>query len=549
MSSNKENLNYQSLSTSSNAAGSIIRALSQSSRERLSIFAKIFIWCFTAGLALSISMPYALGKDQKTTVIMTVLCLIMLVLSSIVYFATRIKKLKHEKLLLIGSAYVIAGCLAMAIAEVVLLQANMRDKEGISGICVWLIMFPLIIPTTPKRSLTTALIAASMLPLSYFIGVEFFDVPTMRINFLIDWFSAVYFCVGLSYAAASCVYKWGTDIAKAQNELKKLGSYELLEEIGEGGMGVVWRARHRALAREAAIKLIHTAQLSDMKPEAVKETLELFEKEAQAIALLQSPHTISLYDFGATKDGNLYYAMELLDGPDLSYLVEHFGPQPPARVAQIIAQVCLSLGEAHTKQLIHRDVKPANIMLCQLGRPVDFVKVLDFGLVKLFKHAQNKNPEEGVTGTAAFIAPESVLLEKLSPATDIYSLGCVAYWLLTGTTVFKNETIDEDLVSHVEEAVELPSIRLGQALPEDLEAIIMTCLEKKPDGRFQNAEGLRYALEKCDCYRDWTEQDSKNWWLSYEQYKATKKKLKEIWGATRILSVNSHYSSSSSSSN
>lgn len=468
--------------------------------------------------------------------VMSVLCFLMTILSLVVYLSTKSSKISAEKLEWIGALYIICGCLAMSVAEVSLLKEGMRDKEGLSGMCIWLVMFPLLIPAHPTKTLATAWAAASMLPLSYFIGAEYFGTPVMRTTFLVDWFSALYFCAGLSYVASNCVYRWGSELAKAQREIQKLGSYELIEPIGKGGMGVVWKARHRALSREAAIKLIYNSKLEEANVDQMQHALSLFEKEAQAIAALGSPHTISLYDFGMTDEGNMYYAMELLNGPDLDYLVEAFGPQPAGRVAHIIAQACLSLDEAHNKGQLHRDVKPANIMLCKPGRRVDHVKVLDFGLVKLFDDAIICT-DEIISGTSAFIAPESLLMEKQSPATDIYSLGCVAYWLLTGTTVFKNQTIEEDMQSHVKETAERPSMRLGYQVPEELEDIILKCLEKDPKNRFQSAEYLRQKLLECACCSDWTEQEAQNWWLKYEQHKKLMCTVEIFDDNPRLMSV------------
>ena len=228
------------------------------------------------------------------------------------------------------------------------------------------------------------------------------------------------------------VYRMSRDIQQA----RQLGSYELVELLGKGGMGEVWRARHKMLARPAAIKLITLEGSTDSSTN--KTLLRRFEREAQATALLESEHTIRLYDFGVTEEGSFYFVMELLDGLDLEALVKQHGPLPPERAVYLLRQVCASLAEAHKAGLIHRDVKPANIYVCHRGLDFDYVKVLDFGLVKstdssLDEHATELTVKGGITGTPAYIAPETLKeQDDVDGRTDIYALGCVAYWMLSG---------------------------------------------------------------------------------------------------------------------
>jgi serine/threonine protein kinase len=207
--------------------------------------------------------------------------------------------------------------------------------------------------------------------------------------------------------------------------------YQLVERLGEGGMGEVWRAKHRFLARPAAIKLMRPEVLGGSSVERQSLSL-LFEREAQATASMRSPHTIELYDFGVADDGAFYYVMEFLDGFDLQALIDRFGPIPPDRAVHLLKQVCHSLAEAHAEGLIHRDVKPANVYVCRHGREVDFVKVLDFGLVKSQNDALGSDitlsRDHSVGGTPSFMPPEQVLGDRpLDGRSDIYAVGCLAY--------------------------------------------------------------------------------------------------------------------------
>jgi len=233
------------------------------------------------------------------------------------------------------------------------------------------------------------------------------------------------------------------------------------------------------------------------------------------MASLRSPHTVELYDFGLTDEGGFFYAMELLEGYDLEQLVSEFGPQPPARVVHILLQACHSLEEAHQRGMVHRDVKPTNFILCRLGTDPDFVKLLDFGLVKLMA------PDESVhvtldghtTGTPAFLAPEIAIGdESVDIRADIYGLGCVAYWLLSGQVVFDEKTPTATAMAHVQKDPIPLSQRVQGAVPEGLEAVVMACLEKEPAKRPQSALSLRRMLEACTDVPVWSSDEAEKWW-------------------------------------
>jgi len=323
-------------------------------------------------------------------------------------------------------------------------------------------------------------------------------------------------------AAALGAFAWGRRRPKtrrvASGDGRQLGSYELLDIVGAGGMGEVWRARHLSLSRPAAIKLIRVEELQG-DSESVENARVRFEREARATAALRSAHTIELYDYGEAEDGSVYYAMELLSGLDLQSLVERFGPLPPERVIHLLRQVCQSLEEAHGAGLLHRDIKPANIFFCHLGAVYDVAKVLDFGLVKLHHQSDGDSvaltQADAVTGTPLCLAPEIVLgADEVDQRSDLYSLGCVAYWLLTGSTVFKAETAVRMAVSHATEAPETPSARLGEALPDDLESIVLSLLAKQPDERPESAAELERQLSNCRDADGWTADRAREWWAT-----------------------------------
>ncbi len=299
---------------------------------------------------------------------------------------------------------------------------------------------------------------------------------------------------------------------------RKRTFYDLEERIGSGGMGEVWRGRHQTLARPTAIKLIREDKISGVDADASRRVLRRFEREAKATAALRSPHTIEVYDFGVTGDGHFYYAMEFLVGLDLQALVEQFGPLPAERVVHLLLQACDSLADAHDHGMTHRDIKPANLFLCRLGPSSDHLKLLDFGLVQEAQPAarSSKLTAEGTTaGTPAYMAPEMVVGRSVDHRADIYSLGCVAYWLCTGTMVFQTESGVEQIVEHVKTVPMPPSTRTALPIPSELEAIIMTCLEKAPDDRFGSASALATALRDVPLPQPWDVRQADRWWASW----------------------------------
>ena len=317
--------------------------------------------------------------------------------------------------------------------------------------------------------------------------------------------------LGITLATISSRVTYG--LRRQVAEANELGQYVLEEKIGGGGMGEVWQARHRLLIRPAAIKLIRPQMSGD-----AELLLRRFEREARATAALKSPHTVQLYDFGATDDGRLYYVMELLDGVDLDTLVRQYGPLPAERVVHILRQVCSSLQDAHVNGLVHRDIKPANIVVSRAGTTFDFAKVLDFGLVKLDTDHKVEDDvkltnEGSAGGTPAFMAPEVVLgVADTDHRVDLYALGCVGYWLLTGKLVFVGKSVVEVMFHHAHTPPSKPSTRSELPIPASLEDLVMDCLEKDPTRRPASAEAVSIRLAAVSLESPWTVERAERWW-------------------------------------
>jgi serine/threonine-protein kinase len=364
-----------------------------------------------------------------------------------------------------------------------------------------ILMTAAIVPADPRKMLAAGFLAASMDPIGMLIaraaGVYRFDsaLDTLAMHY------PNYLMLGVAVVISGVVTRLGQQVTKA----REMGSYRLGELIGRGGMGEVYLAHHRMLARPAAIKLIRPEGFAGDDGSQAQVAEARFRREAEAAARLKSPHTVQLYDFGVTDDGRLYLVMELLEGMNLDQVVRRDGPLPAARVARILRQACESLEEAHDAGLVHRDIKPGNIHLGRVGRHDDFVKVLDFGLVKSVAGEPNDSLASmaGVTvGTPAFMAPEMAHGDRLDGRADLYSVGCVAYYLLTGQYVFTGETPIQTVLLHVQQEPVPPSRRTENFIPPALEQLVLSCLSKRPEARPQTAGALRAALDRFACSAD-----------------------------------------------
>jgi eukaryotic-like serine/threonine-protein kinase len=385
-----------------------------------------------------------------------------------------------------------------------------------SWVAIWMIVYSIVVPATPGRALIALLASASAAPLILALSLQraglshVFTPEAFFLKQILPYLT----CVLLAYAGARIVVTLGADVSRA----RELGSYRLIECLGEGGMGEVWRASHRLLARDAAIKFIRPETILERSPEALKTTLRRFELEAKSTASLTSEHTVELYDFGVTDDGTFYYVMELLEGLDCDRLVRKFGALPPSRVVHLMIQVCESLEEAHEKRLIHRDVKPANVYVCRSGIECDFVKVLDFGLVTQRRPAPSElmlTPPEHAIGTPAFMAPEAAQGREVDGRSDLYGVGCVAYWLVTGRWVFQGSGFLEVVSKHLHAEPEPPSRHAPGEMPPELDALILRCLEKTPERRPSSARELARLLRSVPLRDPWTAESAEAWWAEH----------------------------------
>ena len=418
-----------------------------------------------------------------------------------------------DLLLFVGSGFLVLTSLLFGLLEFWI--PDLVGKHSL-WIGVSILAYSSIVPNSPATTLGTGLLAATMAPFALIIA------RLRGVHFDATWFQYLlaflpnYFCAFLAVIPARIIRQLGQQVRKA----RELGSYRLEELLGKGGMGEVYTASHQLLARRAAVKLIRAESLGAGDANHARVMIERFRREAEAAATLRSPHTISLYDFGVAHDGTFFFVMELLDGLDLESLVQKFGPLDPSRVVYLLSQACQSLEEAHARGLIHRDIKPSNIFTCRMGLEVDFVKVLDFGLVKAQWEGQEDvrlTAPNHTTGTPAYIAPEVVLGSGTADhRVDIYALGCVGYWLLTGQLVFDGGNSMQQLLRHAHDVPVPPSRRSELPIPAALDDVILACLSKHPDQRPHSAAELGRRLIAAIPERErWNGERAEHWWLRH----------------------------------
>jgi len=440
----------------------------------------------------------------------------VVVVSALVAVATVVFKGAPAKLVYLGLIYEVVIVALIACAENFAPYAPtdlIEDaiRPGISNTALYIVIYPLVVPSRTLHAVVASVAAVAMLPLSLalyqHLGIS--DPPLGVYGWLMVQGAFV-------VAVAIVPHRIAMGLGRKMQQLREMGSYKLVERIGEGGMGEVWRAQHRMLARPAAIKRIRTAAAGASDEAAASQLLARFEREAQATAALRSPHTVEIYDFGVDREGAFYLVMEFLDGVDLEQLVERFGPVDHTRVVHILQQACHSLDEAHGADLIHRDIKPANVFVCHHGNDFDFVKVLDFGMVKHTGSKAEADPSltamGSITGTPGYMPPEIALGKDVTVQADIYSLGCLAYWLLTGRMVFEGQTAMDMVVQHINEAPTPPSELCELEIPAELERIVMKCLQKDPAERFVSVAELSQALEQAASSGSWPQERARAWW-------------------------------------
>ena len=413
-----------------------------------------------------------------------------------------------------------------------------KHTEYYGGVAITniLVLRAIVVPSSAPQTLVTSMLASIPVLVGFHAAFNDFVAlgpvagetasPLVATAVLAAW-------CGVASAVATMASHIIYGLQQEVEGAKQLGQYTLEERIGRGGMGEVFKASHAMLRRPTAVKLL--------RPESAGErSLARFEREVQLTSRLTHPNTIAIYDYGHTPDGVFYYAMEYLDGFTLEDLVSKDGRQPAGRVIHILRQVCSSLVEAHGTGLIHRDVKPANIILCERGGIQDVVKVLDFGLVKDVETTESLDlsGDHSIMGSPLYMSPESIRApEEVAARSDLYSLGAVGYYLLTGKELFESSNFVEICSHHLHTRPEPPSARIEAPIPKDLEDVILLCLEKDPAQRPQDAAALREALERCEDANGWTQEAATLWWReSAPGIKASAEKEKTVQldaGSTR----------------
>ncbi|HEY6929029.1 MAG TPA: serine/threonine-protein kinase, partial [Thermoanaerobaculia bacterium] len=422
------------------------------------------------------------------------------------WMLTRGPAVRAERLRVIESLGVFFLSLAMLGRAFTLSTAFRPDSLAMLSLFALLLYRAAVIPSEPARTARIGITCVALVPILSFIVYSRAARPDLPSPWFFAAFSLLFavLAVVLSTTTSSIIY----GLRQTVREARKLGPYTLVEKIGAGGMGAVYRAQHALLRRPTAVKILPPERAGEMD-------LARFEREVQMTALLTSPHTVSIYDYGKTPDGVFYYAMEFLDGIDLNELVQRDGPMPPGRVVHVLRQVSEALAEAHRSGLIHRDVKPANILLSERGGRPDFAKVLDFGLVKSVSSTSAAMTADNVLlGTPYYMAPEAVRSpEQVDARSDLYSLGATGYFLLTGKAVFEGTSADI-LASLLRDRPQPPSKRLGRPIPASLETLLLQTLSKDPDQRPESMEAFAAALASCQDVTPWSEADAAAWWKS-----------------------------------
>jgi eukaryotic-like serine/threonine-protein kinase len=502
----------------------------------------------------SLSQPSDLARspdadtfaDDTRRLLQTRLALVFAVLVgvSVFYAASNVVALALAGTLSIGALVVPASTLAIGIAHGVLALRCRRGQRSMSelhaldagataltcwltaavmtqvpsgieasislqlGVTYVLMARAVLLPSSGRRTLAICLLA--LLPdgvVGTLLRLRDVEGPSMS-----DWLMQGYIVfrsLGVTAFLATLTSHVIYGLRRQVQESARVGAYELREKIGQGGMGVVYRATHALLRRDTAVKLISPGRIS-------AKNLARFEREVQLTARLTHPGTVSIFDYGKTDDGISYYAMEYLEGGDLERLVAYTGPLAPGRVIWIMEQVCRALSEAHDLGLIHRDIKPSNVILCERGGEGDVAKLLDFGLVKDLNAGGGAQltHTEAIAGTPLYIAPESITSpDTVDGRADLYSLGAVAYFLLVGEPVFPRAGMVEVCAAHLHEAPVAPSERRAGLGPE-LDAVILRCLAKRPEARFENAAALRAALLATSA-ATWTRETAAAWWSAH----------------------------------
>ncbi len=482
-------------------------------QERITLLFKLLFWCFVALMAF-VWVAYNAYPSTRPTYQSYVYVAFAagIVIQAVTWRLVLVRRqLSFEQLHALDVAFVMVSNAAIALCAVLAYTHRQSAYTCLIYTCWTVLTRALIVPSTGMRTAIVTAIAmvpmgiatATLTQINSWPGPK--DVPP--IGALVGYVQIASVAVLLSASGSRIIYGLRQRISAAQ----QLGQYTLVRKIGEGGMGAVYLAHHVMLRRPTAVKLLQPAKIGH-------DNLLRFEREVQHMSQLTHPNTVAVFDYGRSPDGVFYYAMEYLGGGiDLEHLVVQHGRQPAERVRRILMQVCGALQEAHDRGLVHRDIKPPNIILCERGAMADVVKVVDFGLVKEIT-ADTGASTQVILGTPAYVAPEAVTdPNTLGAAGDLYALGCVGYFLLTGKLVFDGKTAVDLCIQHVSKPAQPPSSH-GVAVPAALEEIIMRCLAKKPEDRHGSAQELGDALQTIGPLGDWDETRATAWWSTFRPH-------------------------------
>jgi len=498
-----------------------VSELSDAVRARLCELPIVYILILAASTLWSRGV---LGREDATiarvdgTIILALVGLIALLLSRCPIPLTSLQALE------LGAVGLLAGRVTFVEYRLMLrfsqrgdmMTASITLKNVVLLTAVLILTYGLYVPKTWRRAALVAgplallpFATLSVLALQHpaamaWLWEGWLDSPTPpALLFAFDALILAILAVGSAYGART-IFRLRRQVAEA----RQLGQYRLKRRIGAGGMAEVYLAEHQLLKRPCAVKLIRPGVVTDPR------AMERFEREVRLTARLSHPNTVEVYDYGRTEDGTYYYVMEHLKGLSLDEFVIRHGPLPPGRVVYLLRQVCGALREAHAAGLIHRDIKPSNIFAARPGGLGDVAKLLDFGLVlpAAILGEATLTGERQILGTPHYMSPEQAKGgHKLDERSDIYSLGAVAYYLLTGRPPFQANGRAAVLIAHARDPVEPPS-RVRPGIPEDLERVVLRCLAKPPGQRFPDAEALEQALGACACAVDWDQGRAAQWW-------------------------------------
>lgn len=500
------------------SSGTVTPEVQNLLRSRLRAAAVILFFACTAFVVRSWYYGALLSSIDLLMVLAEAILALVMLFSSICLcqkWGLSLKQLRLAELAIFGLPALFLAYMQFAKGCEVIANGSCKAFLAESSI-PWISLiyiYGLIIPNNWRRA-TVVLSCMGLFPIAMIASTAWHRPDMQQILFDEGYMSLVLIWIGIPTLAAIYGSHTINSLRREATAAKSVGSYRLIERIGVGGMGEVYLAEHKFLKRPCAIKLIHDSHAQD--PQSVAR----FETEVQASARLTHWNTIEIYDYGVTEDGTFYYVMEYLPGKNLQEIVDQYGPMPAARTIHLLRQVCAGLKEAHSMGLIHRDIKPGNVFATERGGIYDVAKLVDFGLVKSIVPQDkpiNLTLEGMVIGSPLYVAPEQAMGNDRPDARgDIYSLGAVAYFVLTGRPLFVHEKPLQVIFAHVNENVTRPSA-IRPEIPADLEAVIMKCLEKDPANRYQSAEELDKALASCRSASQWTQEQAFSWWSSIDR--------------------------------